>query len=294
MIRIRRPATPPAVLVGADSPGPRETARAIAFYSKPANHGKSFKYAAYSHADVVAALRDLFHGKCAYCESPYVATQPADIEHWRPKGSVEGAGKRRIRPGYYWLAACWRNLLPSCIDCNRRRYHEIPGAKGAKILLGKQDAFPLFEKSPRAARPGMEKHERPLLLHPCEDEPSRFLAFPPWDPDKDDDARGLVRPKPRVAADARRRAETSIQVYGLNREGLVFARKRRFLEIIAQIRRVEEAAERVRGARGAERRKRETTIYEREMDCLLDLQADSSPYALMSREIIARFLRARL
>jgi uncharacterized protein (TIGR02646 family) len=78
----------------------------------------------YKDGAVKAALDAMFHGKCAYCEFMYIGGMPVDIEHFRPKGAVIVGGKMR-KPGYYWLAAKWENLLPSCIDCNRKRDQEL-------------------------------------------------------------------------------------------------------------------------------------------------------------------------
>ena len=97
----------------------------------------SFSY--YKNDAVKARLVDLFHGKCAYCESFYSSTQPMDVEHFRPKGAVAEDDEH---PGYYWLAATWENLLPSCIDCNRQR-NQFDVVEGETISLGKKDRFPI-------------------------------------------------------------------------------------------------------------------------------------------------------
>src|ERR1039458_2761253 len=74
------------------------------------NTGKQdgFEFNAYRHADVKTALSKMTRGKCAYCEDDYDATQPVDVEHYRPKGAIEtDAGM--TKPGYWWLAAVWEN-----------------------------------------------------------------------------------------------------------------------------------------------------------------------------------------
>src|SRR5512134_2434187 len=43
----------------------------------------------------------LFHGKCAYCESPLSDAGPGDIENFRPKLL---RGDDRHRDHYWWLA----------------------------------------------------------------------------------------------------------------------------------------------------------------------------------------------
>src|SRR5688500_10656800 len=127
---------PPSDLFGPDSPGDNESIRVVGFYTDPANKEASFTYAAYKLPTVKEAIQTLFHGKCAYCESNYTNVHPVDVEHFRPKGRIVVEGKPS-KPGYYWLAARWENLLPSCIDCNRERKQLLE--TGQKSLVGKKD-----------------------------------------------------------------------------------------------------------------------------------------------------------
>ncbi len=98
-------------------------------------------------------LFELFHGKCAYCESKPQAVSTGDVEHYRPKAKVSedpvGPGESG-HPGYYWLAYEITNLLPSCESCNRN--------------FGKMNQFPVRGKHARdeASLPD----EVPLLLNP--------------------------------------------------------------------------------------------------------------------------------
>lgn len=39
----------------------------------------------YNHSKVKQALVDMFHGKCAYCESPITVVTYGNIEHFYPK-----------------------------------------------------------------------------------------------------------------------------------------------------------------------------------------------------------------
>ena len=61
----------------------------------------NFGFKIYKHDQVKKALTDLFHGKCAYCETRYAATQPMDVEHWRPKGQIELDNGENKKPAYY-------------------------------------------------------------------------------------------------------------------------------------------------------------------------------------------------
>lgn len=98
-----------------------ELGEARAHYAGP-NEG-SYEFKIYKAAAIKAELDKLFHGKCAYCERFFASGAPVDVEHYRPKGGVEGDTTHR---GYWWLAMEWSNLLPSCIDCNRRRGQRTP------------------------------------------------------------------------------------------------------------------------------------------------------------------------
>jgi hypothetical protein len=121
----------------------------------------------------------------------------------------------RERTGYYWLAAEWSNLLPSCIDCNRERYHEDALTQNS-VLLGKANYFPIKDENKRATIPDGEAHEDPLLLNPCIDYPDRLLRF-----GKD----GFVRPVVESTGQTNEKAAISIHVYGLNRGELVRSRR---------------------------------------------------------------------
>lgn len=212
----------------------------------------AFDFTRYKEASVKTALEQLFHGKCAYCESFYGATQPVDVEHFRPKGEVENVDGH---PGYWWLAMEWTNLLPSCIDCNRRRKQKTPTPSGdgrATLLdsgdfdrskslnTGKECAFPLIGGVVRAMNPAADlSAERRLLIDPTIDDPDAHLAFhvdrahlvslvyprplSPGQalalPDAVADPEGLATAA--KAAHVSPMGMVSIQIYGLNRLGLV-------------------------------------------------------------------------
>jgi uncharacterized protein (TIGR02646 family) len=94
----------------------------------------------YKHEEIKKALIEMFHGKCAYCESAITHIDYGHIEHFRPKST----------PAYYELAVAWDNLLLACGRCNGREN------KGTK--------FPLADK------------DGPLV-NPVEEEPSGHLCF---------------------------------------------------------------------------------------------------------------------
>ena len=151
---------------------------------------KSFTYSRYKQPEVKAALTELFFGKCAYCETFYERNQPVDVEHYRPKNGVDG-----YEGGYWWLGMDWDNLLPSCIDCNRKREQKVPPdfptllenvIKGQDFdhweskTTGKSTAFPLLDETKRVLdfeRANDIGDERPLLIDPCRDDPADYISF---------------------------------------------------------------------------------------------------------------------
>jgi uncharacterized protein (TIGR02646 family) len=215
----------PVDLDGPASKGGKEIAAAVALYDDDANAEKAFPFAAYKADSVKNALNTAFAFKCAYCESVYGATQPLDVEHFRPKSGFAGANGKLVKPGYYWLAAQWHNLLPSCADCNRPRSQRL--ADGRVLVSGKANQFPITDEDKRARRPGEEKTEPRLLLHPALDDPRRHLEF--------DAEEGIVRPAVSSSGAASRKATKSIEVYALLRDGLVRARKARQILIRKEI-----------------------------------------------------------
>ncbi len=273
----------------------------------------SYDFAAYKEGDVKERLEALFHGKCAYCETVYASSAPVDIEHYRPKGAVEGDDKHL---GYWWLAMAWSNLLPSCIDCNRRRKQVLPAETTSLVkldartrtfsashvaLAGKKDLFPI-EGTRAYHESDATTGERALLIHPRESDPGVDLMFH-VDPLS---LIGLALPKPLMGApppgadpDAphvSRRGAVSIQVYGLNRLGLVQERTRilrrlGFLESmsveIAWITQELEghADEKVKAAG-----RRLTLLREQLLDEMKAMGADDAPHSAMVKAWIGGFI----
>ncbi len=144
-----------------------------------------------------------FHGKCAYCECYITDFQHGNMEHFRPKQGVTDEDDHSIRmtladgtqadhPGYYWLAYHWRNLLPSCTDCNQPSV--IDGQK-----LGKHSRFPIL--GAYAVKDDEIAAEHPLLIHPIEEEPADHLMV--------DTATGLMQ-------NLSERGAMCIRIFGLN------------------------------------------------------------------------------
>jgi uncharacterized protein (TIGR02646 family) len=217
VIKVRRPRRVPPILIGPKAV--KEQADAKTHYGGGAKG--EFKFKVYGDRSVRDALELLFRSKCAYCETRIGAADESEIEHWRPKGAVKEDDGRRSARGYYWLASSWDNLLLACLKCNRPRKFKVLGGEEAEEIWersGKGMLFPLATGDVRATKKGQEKSEHPLLLHPCRDDPAKYLEFVLFD-DGTALKAATVRP---IAQKGRKRdrADRSIDVYSLNRPPL--------------------------------------------------------------------------
>jgi uncharacterized protein (TIGR02646 family) len=272
----------PAVLDGPTSIGGQEAERAIDYYNAQPPPTKAFVYRAYKRAAVRDALNDAFSFRCAYCESQYGAVQPVDIEHYRPKGAIVTSTGVRLKPGYFWLAATWGNLLPSCIDCNRPRKQK--GRTGATRLLGKGNHFPLIDEGGRARTPDADlSREEPLLLSPYADSPERHLEFRPD---------GIIRPAAGTGATSEdRRGRATIDLVGLNRPKLADSRAAHGLRVRMQLAAVTDAELNIAKDPDDATFRRQ---LQRELTRLKLLQDAESPYVTMTKQLIEAHKAGRL
>jgi len=321
MRRVDRGTEPaPAALSAVNRKGETELQRAEAHFQNPALAGESFEFSVYKADEVKLRLETLFHGKCAYCETFYAAGAPLDVEHYRPKGAVEG----ETHPGYWWIAMDWANLLPSCIDCNRRRYQVTPRGLSSLLQLrddrftsdhvrlsGKKDAFPIA--GVRAMPSAVDfTAERAILLDPTRDDPSEHLEYY-IDPAN---LIGLVLPRAGQAGDvveqiaegdpaearstgASVRGAVSIQVYGLNRLRLVQERTRvlRQLEFLegasVELGRIIDKIEAKAAAPNDLEREiveKLAALQDRILKEMLGMTDPTAPYSVMAKQYVDDFI----
>ena len=199
MRRCRQPPCPPAL---ASEKVAKERREVLEHFGRDPQ--ATFDFRAYNHEEVRRELYRAFSRVCAYCEAPMHALA---IEHYRPKAAIRMEKGDLRRPGYYWLASTWENLLPSCHECNTDLWNEeLEGPR--QIKSGKGNWFPVENEADRWSGPAAEKHERPLLLNPYEDEPSEHLDY------GEEGVMTATTP----------RGEATIRIIGLNRFGLPLMR----------------------------------------------------------------------
>lgn len=255
----------PIILKTGENPiqaGEWETLDAIEYYNDALNHPRKYKrmgiagvrieagYIVYGHIMVRKVLLKMFRGKCAYCESKITTIYNGDIEHFRPKGGYCNVSTiPTTKPGYYWLAAEWENLLLACPFCNQTNTHEIKVSGEIKeVILGKLNQFPLlteqyrlnpnhgamyFSNATEYLNAFMQEESERLLINPCIDSNvQRFFKY---------DDEGAIMVNDSLGVFEKQKAAISIQVYALHRFNLALSRKEKVISIKAQIKRVENA-----------------------------------------------------
>jgi uncharacterized protein (TIGR02646 family) len=209
------------------------------------SHARKFDFWVYKQKAIRAELYRIFRGKCAYCEYEIGVRSDFDIEHFRPKKAVVDSTTGELKePGYYWLAADWNNLLPSCQYCNQEREHSVTiKGKTGKYQLGKMNQFPLADESKRLSRPDQslkEEEEYRLLINPCVDYPEEHMYFVTHNKNKDEEM-GSVMPISHSGAPDPKGA-TSIIVYALNSKTLVDKRHQHINDLILLLKRLSDRA----------------------------------------------------
>lgn len=191
MIRIDRPDAGPTILQVQGA-----TQRATLCERQENGEALLFERRIYGDASVKEALFEAQYGKCCYCEYKPRPGHWGDVEHFRPKQAVQqSAGGPLLRPGYYWLAYEWDNLLFSCPICNREH---------------KRNLFPLSQPGRRARTHRDDlAEEEPLLINPAEEDPASYIGF---------------RREIAFAIDENQKGRTTIDVLKLNRPDLTESR----------------------------------------------------------------------
>ncbi len=123
---------------------------------------KDFDNNIYGHQEVKASLIAAQDYKCCFCESKIGHIAYVDVEHYRPKAGWVQDEEPINKPGYYWLAYEWDNLLLSCEKCNQRY---------------KKNYFPLANNTRAFSHHDNVDLEEPLFVHPGKENAEAFITF---------------------------------------------------------------------------------------------------------------------
>ena len=194
-------------------------------------------------------LLKIFHGKCAFCETPLSADQ-GNVLWFRPRADAMDLQGKTDPEYYWWLAYEWSNLYPACSQCNRHKRSRFP-VKGRRARVGS-----LGEE--------LEKEQR-LLLDPCQDKGIPFY----YQPD------GTIAPRTE-------QAEITVETFGLNRPQLVRDRHRVIEALGRKIESFQEIGKVPKAARSAAENRRFDSQRKG-----LDREAEAArPYAALRKQMV--------
>ena len=136
--------------------------------------------------------------KCYYCESYGAHVASFQVEHFRPKKSVNSQDTNGVaHRGYPWLSIDWNNLLLSCPACNGT------GAKGTRFPIAGVRAVT------DQCNLTLEQH---MLINPEIEDPATYITF---------NDLGQMRG---IGNGNACKGNVSIGIYTLNRDALVVNR----------------------------------------------------------------------
>jgi uncharacterized protein (TIGR02646 family) len=175
----------------------------------------------YFPKEVINHLMELFDYKCAYCESQLMATKmgyESYLNHFRPSNNSQGFDSKEIDADHYWwLTYQWENVYACCNNCSRHKSNLFP-------VQGKRAAIETVHEA-------ISEKENAFLIDPCVDDPSQFFTFN-FDTFEiyslNENALSLsqkVKFSPLIGEMVRQKAEATIQIIGLNRKDLIYARQ---------------------------------------------------------------------
>lgn len=116
------------------------------------------------------SLFELFHEKCAFCESGLSPKRVTVVHHFRPRQGATDMSGARDHAYYAWLAYEWDNLLISCQECVAR-IAENP-RQGDWFGMRAGTRAPLMSSVEQC-----REVEQPVLIDPSFEEPSKDIAF---------------------------------------------------------------------------------------------------------------------
>lgn len=151
MIKIEKPTAVPDSLNSELTRQKRQELIDAAKYIKEDKYSYNYK-----KEDIKALLKEIYKGKCAYCEQ---SIEDFDVEHFRPK-SV-----------YYWLTYSWDNLLYICGKCNSFKSNKFD-IQGVRTNFNAEDLTEIHQLHERYS-----EEEQPFMIHPEKEDVENELIF---------------------------------------------------------------------------------------------------------------------
>lgn len=194
--------------LGKDPTVARAQARLMDYLRRPAVERASrrapFDEAVLRQEHIIQAVARRSFGKCAFCEMDPLGVE--SVDHFRPLDAARDLRGRAHRDYYAWLAYEADNLILVCNEC---AYH-------------KSSLFPLAsERAPfMASLVEIRRLERPLLIDPIYDEPSKHLDFR---------LNGVCVPRDK-------RGKVTVDILQLNREHLLELRAHAMRQTLEELR----------------------------------------------------------
>lgn len=235
---------------------------------------------------VKSSVEKLTGKRCAYCGVKEIRSS-VEVEHYRPKKKVE-AECGEIVPGYFWLAACWDNLIPACQRCNGSKIvNVIKDSVVTELRVGKKNYFPLLVDTRQIHLEAYcEKNEIPLLYNPCSDDPTDLFDYKLYETME----REYLIVVPKILNDDAldyKRAKTSIELLGLNEVALAEDRREIAYRCLRQVEALNVALG--AGEDGAAVKREALELYK-----FIDRESTSSYIGLcelLSNEVISRLVQ---
>jgi hypothetical protein len=152
--------------------------------------------------------------KCWYTEVELVGA-PLAVDHFRPVSK------------YWWLAFAAENYRIACSFANSPEHNPLFGCAG-----GKGDTFPLLPPGRRATWSSKKRHEKPVILDPCDKSDCDLIAFQA-------DGRPVVNPLRASDPIARMRVDQSKILLNLDHPDFNTKREQLCVDIADDVRTVE-------------------------------------------------------
>lgn len=166
--------------------------------------------------EVLDTLEQMFHGKCAFCETK----ARVHVHRFRPPAEAEPYDKTQFAHLFYiWLRTDWNNFYPVCEGCGVIAGRQFP-VKGLRGDLPTREELERFANENYGVWHPLHR-DSPMLLDPClVTSFSTHFAF---------DLHGGIQPQSSKGAQ-------TIATYGLDRQDLVQSRARAFEDYLHLLR----------------------------------------------------------